>query len=280
MRRFRGGPVKRTFLVWIPLALFGVWTLFPIYWMTRTSLLSDSLSQQLPLRYLPWPITLENYVAAWNSLSIGRLVLNSLYVSLGSGLLALLLASLSAYALSRFRFRAKGATILALAMTQMIPMVLIIIPTFVVFTKLGLVNSLTGLVLAEGFLAAAFATLLLRQFYDQIPAQIDEAAMVDGCTRIGALFRVVMPLAIPGMVAVSVFNFINSWNSLLLPTVMLNDPSKFTLSPGLLTMKDQFVFSWGLQATGAVIAIIPSLIFFALVQRFLIGGIAAGSVKG
>jgi multiple sugar transport system permease protein len=279
-RRRRRGLLAHTLIVRVPLLLFGLWTLFPIYWMLRTSLMSDLSNQRIPLQYYPWPITFEYYVQSWTALSLGRLFLNSAVVAIGSCLLAMLLAMLSAYALSRYRFRLKAAIFLGLAGTQMIPVILIVVPLFVLFTQLGLVNTLTGLVIAHGILAVPFSALMMTQFYEQIPHDLDEAAMVDGCGRLGALVRVVMPLTLPGIVAVSIFNFINAWNELLLATILINSPDRMTLPVGLVTLKDQFIFSWGTHATGAMIAVIPTLILFGLIQRYLIGGLAAGSVKG
>lgn len=280
MRRRRRGRLVQTLVVRLPLVLFGVWTIFPIFWMLRTSLMSDTNNQRIPLQYVPWPITFDSYVQAWQNLAIGRLFLNSAYVAVGSCLLGLALAMFSAYALSRYRFGLKTAVMLGLAGTQMIPGVVIIVPLFVMFNQLGLVNTLTSLVLAHGLLAVPFSALMLKQFYEQIPSDLDDAAMVDGCSRLGALFRVVAPLTLPGIVAVSIFNFINSWNDLLLATILINSPERMTLPPGLMTLKDQFVFSWATHATGAIIAVVPTLILFAIIQKYLISGLAAGSVKG
>lgn len=280
MRRHRQGFWSRTFLVRIPLLLFGFWTVFPMYWMLRTSLMDDKINQQVPLQYIPWPITFEYYQKTWRELALGQLFTNSLIVAAGSGLLALLFAFLSAYALARYRFRLKGALMLGLAGTQMIPVVIIVVPLFVVFSRMGVANSLLGLIIGESILAIPFSSLMMKQFYEQISSELDEAAMVDGCTRLGAIFRVVMPLTLPGIVAIAIFNFINSWNAMLLPIVLISSQDKMTLPPGLLTMKDQFVFSWGTHAAGAMVAIIPTLILFAMIQRYLIGGLSAGSVKG
>ncbi|MBI2941901.1 MAG: carbohydrate ABC transporter permease [Chloroflexi bacterium] len=280
MRRRRRGLLAHTLLVRLPLLVFGAWTVFPMYWMLRTSLMSDALNQQVPLRYFPWPITLHYYADAVRGLSLGRLFLNSLIVSGGSGVLALALALLAAYALARYRFRLKAAILLGLAGTQMLPAVFVIVPIFVLFTQLRLANTLAGLLLAESFFAVPFSVLLLKQFYEQIPTELDEAAMVDGCGRLGAIVRVVMPLTLPGVVAVAIFNFINSWNALMLPIVLISSPERMTLPPGLLTLKDQYIFSWATHATGAMIAIVPSLILFTVIQKYLIGGLSAGSVKG
>jgi len=272
--------LKQIIDLYVPLLLFGLWTILPVYWMLRTSLMDDNLSQMVPLRYIPWPITMRNYAYAWKGLNLGRLFANSLFVSILAGCLGILLALLSAYCLARFRFRLKAAVMLGLAGTQMIPVVLVIVPYFVLFSRLRLVNSLSGLVIAYGLGRVPFSILMLKQFYEQLPADIDEAAMVDGCSRMGALLRVVMPLTLPGIVAVTIFNFITSWNELMLATVLISSPKLMTLPVGLSTLKDQFIFSWGTHATGAMIAIVPAFVLFAIIQRYLITGLASGSVKG
>ena len=276
----RRSLLAHTLLVRLPLLSFGVWTAFPMYWMLRTSLMSDNLNQKTPLQYVPWPLTFEYYQSTWRNLALGQLFFNSLVVAVFSGIIALALAFLSAYALARYRFRLKGAMMLGLAATQMIPSVVIIVPIFVLMTRLHLANTLYSLILADGFFAVPFSALMLKQFYEQIPAELDEAAMVDGCSRLGAMVRVIMPLTIPGVIAVAIFNFINSWNALLLPIVLITSQNKMTLQPGLLTVRDQYVFSWATHAVGAMVAVIPSLLLFAFIQKYLISGLSSGSVKG
>jgi multiple sugar transport system permease protein len=271
--------VGRVLLLGAGLA-FGIWTLFPLYWMLRTSLMSDNASTALPLAYLPIPLSFEHWLHAWQKLNLGGMIANSLLVSLSACTIALMLAFLAAYALARFAFRLKPIILVMLAATQMVPIVLIIVPTFVVITRLGAANSLFGLIAVEGLLAVPFSVLMLKQFYDQIPPDIDEAAMIDGCTRLGVLRHVIIPLSLPGLVAITVFNFINSWNELLMATVLLSDPALFTLPLGLVITKDAEVFSWGAHAVGALVAVAPTLVIFAFIQRWMIAGMAAGATKG
>jgi multiple sugar transport system permease protein len=275
-----GYQVRRTLLVRIPLLFFAIFVLGPIYWILRTSLMYDADSIRRPLSYLPIPITTNAYVMALTNLDLVRVFTNSLLVAAGSCVLGLFLVLLAAYSMSRFRFRGKMAVMLLLAATQMVPQVMVLVPYYVVFTALGLIDTLWALIISEAISVIPFSALMLKQFFDQITPELDEAAMIDGCTRFSALFLIIMPLVVPGMVAVTIFNFISSWNSLMMAVVLLNDPAKMTLPPRLMLLRDQYTFSWAVHAAGGVVNLVPAIILFAFIQKYLISGLTTGAVKG
>lgn len=280
VRRVVRGQLLRTLTLRLPLLAYGIFVLGPIYWIVRTSLMTDADSISLPLRYLPMPLTTDAFVLALSELDLVRVFTNSIVVAAGTCFLGLFLVLLTAYGMSRYAFRGKVVIMLLLAVTQMVPGVMVMIPYFVVFSKLGLIDTLWSIIIAQAIGVIPFSTLMLKQFFDQISLELDDAARIDGCTRLGVLFRVVMPLIMPGIVAITIFNFIQSWNALMLPIIMLNDPEKMTLPVRLMLLRDQYTFGWALHAAGGVVNLIPAIALFAMIQRHLISGLTAGAVKG
>jgi multiple sugar transport system permease protein len=274
-----GRQVRRTLVLRLPLLAVGLFALFPIFWLARTSLMTEADLIRLPLSYLPIPLTFENFIRAFDQLNLARVLLNSAFVALGTSGLALVLVMLSAYAISRFRIRGRGLIMLLLLGTQMLPDVLLLVPLFIILRDLQLLDTLPGLVLAESIFVVPFSAVLLKQFFDRIPANLDEAAMLDGCNRVQALRHVVFPLVLPGAVAVTILGFITVWNSLILPTVLLVNPDNHTLPISLMLLRDRNTVVWGMQAAGGMLNLVPTLILFALVQRYLVSGLASGAAK-
>jgi multiple sugar transport system permease protein len=275
-----GEQVQRTLVLRIPLVLFAIFTLFPIYWLARSSLMSERDLIRVPVLFLPLPFSFVNYSEAFRQMNMGRVLFNSVVVAAGTAALSLLLMLLAAYAMSRFRFRGKGLTLVLLVATQMLPQIMLLVPLFIILRVAGLLDTLFGVILAELLGAIPFSALLLKQFFDQITPELDEAAMIDGCNRIQALSRIVVPLILPGIVAVTIFNFINVWNAVLLPTILLIDPENHTLPIALMLLRDRNTAVWGMQAAGGMLNLIPSLILFGIIQRYLISGLTSGAVKG
>jgi len=270
----------RTLSLRLPLVLFAVFTLFPIYWLARSSLMAEGALVRVPLQYAPLPPGLENYILAFGRIDLGRAVLNSALVSIGACVLSLALVLVAAYGMTRFRFRGRSLLLLLLVATQLIPQIMLLVPLFVVLGTLGLLDTLAGVTLAKTLGTLPFSAILLKQFLDQITPELDEAAMLDGCGRLQALILVIMPLLIPGLVAVTIFNFITVWNGLILPAVLLLSPENATLPVALVQLAASNSNSWGLQAAGGMLNLVPTLVLFGLIQRFLVGGLASGAVKG
>jgi multiple sugar transport system permease protein len=205
---------------------------------------------------------------------------NSLTVSAITALAVTVLAGAAGYALSRFTFRLKPAITLLLLFTQMFPLVMLIPPIYRLLTPLGLTDNLLGLIVVYTAFNVPFATFLMQSFFDGIPVQLEESAMIDGCTRLGALRRIIVPLTLPGMAATLGFVFTAAWSELLFALMLINSEEKMTFPVGLLTFVSKFAVEWGQMMAATVLALIPACLFFALIQRYLVRGLTAGAVKG
>lgn len=267
-------------LAWIGVVLLLVFTLFPIYWMVNTSLKPlEEIFLAKPTFVSPnW--TLDSYVRVWQTRPMPRYFMNSAIVSVGSTILAMGLAAMAAYGFSRFRMRWDRLLIVVLLLTQMLPGTLLIIPYFQLMSKAGLVNTYLALVLAYTSFALPFSTWMLIGFFRSIPTDLDEAAMADGCTRVSAFFRVILPLSLPGLVAVAIFTFLLSWNSYVYALVLTTDPDMYPLSLGVTTMRGEYQVFWNELMAAVVLASVPVIVLYSFLERYLVEGITSGAVKG
>jgi len=264
----------------LPLALFLFFILFPIYWTIVTSFKPESEITSKVTSYLPRTFTLANYNQAWNNVGFSMFFKNSLYIAAGGVLLIVLVSIMVGYALSRFRFKGKTAFMLVLLCTQFIPSAMLITPMFIIFKNIGLLNNLFALVLVNTTFQIPFNAILMRGFISGIDYTIEEAAQIDGCSRTSAIIKVVFPLLKPGIVATGAFAFIHCWNEFLFSFMFISKQPKFPLSVGLKYMMGEYAINYGQLAAGAVIAVVPVLILFSYIQKYLVGGISAGAVKG
>ncbi len=235
-----------------------------------------------PPQWFPDPATLENYA----NLTTGytdfvMYVRNSFITCIATAVLAMLIASLAGYAISRLRFPGKRPLLLAILSTQMFPHVLILISLYVMYRQMGLINTHVGLIIAFTTFAVPFSVWMMKGFFDGIPSEIEEAALIDGCTRLGALRHVVLPLVAPGLLAVSLFSFLDGWNNLLYPLTLATSVDVRTIPPGLLlSFLGQFKHDWAGMMAASVTVTVPVMIIFVFLQRFLVRGLTAGAVKG
>ncbi len=262
------------------LAAFAAFTLMPILWTLDTSLRTDKDAYLFPVAYWPPHPTFENYIQLADVGDFGTYLFNSLFVSITSGFLALAVSMLGGYALSRVRFPGKGAITLLALVSQMIPGVMLAIPLYLVFQGAGLLNSYAPLVLTYAALATPLCVMLMRAFFAGLPKELEEAARIDGCGFWLGFRHVVLPLMAPGMAATFAFAFIQSWNELILATVFESKPSYFTLPVGIHALIGEQQVFWALMMAGIIVAIVPAVALFSIIQRFLISGLTAGAVKG
>lgn len=262
------------------LALWLIIALFPLYWILMTSFKPANQIAEYPVRYWPRMFSLENYSWLFNQTVFGHAIINSIIVSMAAAAVATLIALLSAYVLSRFHFRGKGAVMLAFLVTQMIPAFIALGPLYQMFTNLGLVDSRFGLVLIYIAMTIPFSAIMLRGFFDNVPDSLEEAAMVDGCTRFSALWRVIVPVMGPGIIATFIFNFVNVWNELFLAVTLINTTERRTIPTALNSFISSFNIEWGPMAAAAVLTILPTMVLFAFASRWIVEGLTAGATKG
>ncbi len=255
-------------------------TVFPIYWMVATGFKRGVDILSFDPKWLPLPGTLENYRSAIGKPHFLQDVRNSIAVVVVTVLLSLALAFLAALAAARFRFRGRGALIVMLIVVQMVPLEALIIPIYLMLDRAGQTDRLAGIVVTYMTFVLPFTIWTLRGFIVNIPEELEEAAMVDGCTRAGAFRRILFPLVAPGLVATAVFSFIQVWNDYLIAYVLLRSPEKQTLGIWLASFTTNHGTEWGGVMAGSTLFAIPAVVFFLLVQRRVVSGLTAGAVKG
>ncbi|SCK26845.1 carbohydrate ABC transporter permease [Streptomyces sp. WMMB 322] len=270
-----GRAVKFAFL-----GLWLVFTAFPLYWITITSLKAPGDIFTFPIAYWPETFSLENYRGLFSKADFGTYVVNSLVVATLAGLTATAIAMLSGYVLARFEFRSKSALLMAALVTQMIPAFIALGPLYLLMTDLKLVDNRLGLVLVYIAVCIPFCTVMLRGFFENIPDALEEAAMIDGLSRFGALFRVLLPVMRPGIIAAFVFNFINCWNELFLSVTLMNSDTNKTIPTALNGFISSFNIDWGSMSAAAVLTILPTMVLFAFASRHIVQGLTAGATKG
>lgn len=275
----RGALAGKIAALAVLLVVLVVVSAFPIYWMLASSL-SASSQFAWPPRFFPHPLDLDSYREALRNWPLGRWVLNTLVVTVGATVLSLLVSIPAGLSVSRFRTRINRAFGGFVLVTQMIPATLLVVPMFIIFSRMGLLDTLWGLLLADTAFSVPLAVWMIKGFVDGIPVDLEEAAMVDGCSRLGSYARVTVPLAVPGIAAVAVFCFLVTWGEFFFARTLISSDDNWVLSVGLNSFQGQYVTHWSSMLAAAVLFAVPPLVFFALMQRRLVGGLTGGAVKG
>jgi N,N'-diacetylchitobiose transport system permease protein len=263
----------------IGLFIFAV-MIFPIYWMVSTALKPGREILSLDPVWVPSPVTLENFVSAMQVPFFWNDVVNSLIVVLTVVAISIIVAFLAAVAVARFGFRGRTAFIVMVIGVQMVPLNALVIPIYLLLDSVGQVDSLLGVIAYYMAVVLPFMVWTLRGFVHNIPPDLEEAAMVDGSSRVGAFMRIVFPLVAPGLVATAIFGFIQAWNEYIIAYVLLSSSNKQTLTIWLASFTTQHGTDWGGLMAGATLTSLPVVVFFLLVQRRVAGGLTAGAVKG
>jgi multiple sugar transport system permease protein len=275
MRRTLRLPFSPRHLALLPLSLL---MLLPLVWMLITSIETLSETRHFPPQLIPSGIRWQNYPDALDAAPFGRFFLNSFLVTAASVAGNLLFCSLAGYAFARLRFFGRDVLFVVLLATLMVPFQVIMIPTFLIVHDLGLVNSLGALIVPN--LVTPFGIFLLRQFFRTLPIELEEAARIDGCSRLGVLFRVVMPLSMPALATLGIVTFLWTWNDFLWPLIVTSSTDKYTVQLGLATFQGAHQTNWPLLMAGNMMALAPMLIVFVLAQRWFVQSLAASGVKG
>lgn len=274
---------RRRFGTWgtgIGALLCSLVLVFPVIWMAMSSFKPITEIFSVVPALFPQNPTLDNYVDLITQSSFVQAMGNSVIVAITTAVAAVLISMLFAYALSRFRMLGRTPIFATLFITQVFPSFLLLIPIFLIFSRLNLSNTMIGLVLAHLTFAIPFSTMLLKSYFDGLPTEIEEAALVDGCSPFGVIFRIVLPLSRPALVAVGLFSFILSWQEFLFAATLIQEPALRTLPVALNLMVGENASLWGQLMAGATLMTIPAVVLFLVFQRYLVDGMTAGSVKG
>ncbi|HEY3503068.1 MAG TPA: carbohydrate ABC transporter permease [Actinocatenispora sp.] len=254
--------------------------IFPVYWMLLTAVKPGSEILTYTPRFVTWHPSGSNFVRAVSSPHFLDALGNSVLVAFGTMVVALVLALLAAVAIARFRFYGRKAFVFVILVVQMVPLSALIIPIYLLLNSIDAVNTLGGVILTYLAFVLPFTIWTLRGFVAGVPAELEEAAMVDGCTRFQAFRKVVLPLVFPGLVATSIYALIQSWNEFIMAYVLLSDQDKETLPVWLVSFVTARGIDYGALMAGATMMAVPVVVFFAIIQRHVASGLTAGAVKG
>lgn len=276
----RSGKLFLTAAHRLAILAYVVFALFPLFWLLKVAVTPNDLLYSEGVRMWPSRTTFEHFQFVIAHSAFPTFFKNSLIVSGATAVVVTIVASLSGYALSRFTFRAKYWIVGLMLITQMFPLVMLVAPIFKMLSPLGLTNSLTGLVIVYSAFNVPFATFLMQSFFDGIPKDLEEAAMIDGATQFVAFRQIILPLTLPGIAATLGFVFTAAWSELLFALMLISGNDAATFPVGLLTFVSKFSVDFGQMMAAGVLALIPACLFFLLIQRYLVQGLTAGAVKG
>ncbi|WP_254869488.1 carbohydrate ABC transporter permease [Thalassospira lucentensis] len=279
-----GHTTTRKMLYWgshyLMIAAFVLFALFPLYWLLKVSVTPNDILYTEGVRMWPSRTTWENYTFVLTQSNFPHYFMNSVIVAGTTAAVTTVIAALTGYAFSRFAFRGKVIIVALMLITQMFPLVMLIAPIFKILAPLGLTDSLTGLIIVYTAFNVPFATFLMQSFFDGIPKDLEEAAMIDGNTRFEAFRAIILPLTLPGVAATLGFVFTAAWSELLFALMLVSSESASTFPVGLLSFVSKFSVDFGQMMAAGVLALIPACLFFLLIQRYLVQGLTAGAVKG
>jgi multiple sugar transport system permease protein len=273
----------RRALKWIGnglLVVMLVWTLVPFYWMIATSLKKDKEIYGFEATLIPRQPTLANYTRLFGTTPFVKYLRNSTIIALGNTLASLLCACLGAYALARLRFPGRGLIARGLVVSYLVPPSLLFIPLFAVLATLSLIDTHQGLILTYLGFSVPFCTWLLMGYFRTVPLELEEAALVDGCSRFGTLVRIILPMSLPALAVVAFFSFTQSWNEFLYANVFVNSVEVRTITTGLTLFIVEDVFFWGPMMGAAFLSSLPPVLLYLVFQRWVVKGLTLGGVKG
>ena len=271
--------VKRV-LRGLVLAFVAIVILFPIYWMLVTAFDPPTLGYNQQISLLPKRLTFAAFQQLLREYPFTTWMWNTLFVGLASTLTAVAIGTLAAYSLSRLRYPGRSVLSGVFFLAYLFPATLLVVPVFVILSSLELTDTYFGLVMSYMIFTVPFCTWMLKAYLASIPRELEEAALVDGATRIQAMVRIILPLAAPGVAAATIFAFTLSWNEYLYAFILMTDSEKMTLSPGMTKLVFGDIFLWGMIMAGATMMSLPVLVLYFVAQRFVVSGLTAGSVKG
>lgn len=269
-----GGAVSYAYLT-----ILSIIAIFPLLWILLSSVKSKGELAGDPTSFLPKSITLDNFKTVFGQLGFGGNVMNSIIVAGATTLIAITISALGAYGVVRFFPKFGKVLTRVLITTYMFPPILLAVPYSIIMGKLGLINNRLGLIIVYLSFSVPYAVWLLVGFFETVPIEIEEAAQVDGAGKFQVFGQVVLPIVAPGIVAVAIYTFINAWNEFLYALIMTNSSEKMTVAMALKSLEGQEVLDWGVMMAASTVVVIPSVVFFMLIQKRIAGGLASGAVK-
>ena len=264
---------------YVYLTILAIIAMFPMVWILLTSVKGKGEMMGDPTAFLPKSLTLDNYRTVIQQLGFGGNVVNSIIVAMSTTLIAILISALGAYGVVRFFPKFGKLMTRVLITTYMFPPILLAVPYSIIMSKVNLMNSRVGLVIVYLSFSVPYAIWLLVGFFQTVPLEIEEAARVDGANKLQVFGKVVLPIVAPGLVAVAIYTFINAWNEFLYSLILMNSSDKMTVAVALKSLEGQEVMDWGVMMAASAMVVIPSVIFFMLIQKKIAGGLASGSIK-
>ena len=276
----RKQKLNRFFFLAVPLAIFLLITLAPFYWILVTALKTSTEVFAKPLTYWPVNITFDNFVNLFKKLHFEQYFINSFIVSISVTTLVSVMALIGGYAMSRYKFRGKSFVYVLLLCTQMFPAVVLMIPLFQSMNNLKLINDLRSLIIVCSCTNLPYCMFMMMGYYNAIPRTLEEAAQVDGCSLLQAVFRILLPAMKPSIVATGAYAFINSWDVYVYATAFITRKEKYTIPLALSIFQGEANTNYGGIAAACVVALIPALLLFSIIQKNLAGGATSGAVKG
>ena len=274
----RAGAVALDILNHGALALVALLFLFPFFWMVSNAVRSNAEVMATPVRILPHVFEWQNFAAAWTELPFGRFFLNSLVVSISVTAITVVVSCLSGYAFARLKFVGRDTLLMAYLGTLMVPSIMLIIPLFLIVNNLGMVNTFQGVILPVAF--GTFGSFLLRQFFLSIPMELEEAARIDGASRLRILVSIIVPLSMPAIGLLSLFTFISQWNNFLWPLIVMTGADNATLPVGLTLFQTQQGTAWNFIMAGATLSMLPGIILAIALQKLIYNSIALNAGMG
>ena len=265
---------------YVALAIVSLFSMFPLYWMVASSVRPRNVLLTTPPPYFTTDFDASAYVNIWTNTPFGQMFINSLFISIVTTIVTVVFSAMAGHSLARLKFRGKTVISRGVLITYLFPQILLVVPLFVAMVNLGLVDTYFGLILTYMTFSFPFGMWMLTAYFQTIPVDLEEAALLDGASRLTIFLKIVLPLSRPGLAAVGIFTFIHAWNEFLYALVLLNSDEKLTLSIGLYRMLDSETVDWGeiLAATSMIVA--PVLVVFMFFERHLVGGLTAGATKG
>lgn len=265
--------------VWVFLIVVCLYCLVPFAWMLSTSLKTEAEAFRIPPTWIPVKPNIDSYIGIWVRKNFGTYFLNSSIISLATAVLSTFFGALAGYGFSRFVFKGRRFLIGFFLATQMLPGVLLVGPYFQILSKVGLYDTRTGLIIAFLTICLPFSTWMMKGFIDKVPDDLDQSAMVDGCSRMGIFFRIILPVVAPGMVATILFGFLLAWGDLLWALCLTSSEPMITVTLGIARTVGEFRIIWPMLMAGSLVGGMPAIILYVFLQRLLVQGLTAGAVK-